>query len=69
MKVTYNEDLDVLRVLLNEENNQIEESDENKPGVVIDYDKAGNIVGFEILDASKRVTNPNLISYSVEKSA
>ena len=42
MKVTYDPKVDVLRILLN--NNPIEESDEAKPGVILDYDKDGNIV-------------------------
>jgi len=36
--------VDVLRILFS--NQAIEESDEDKPGVIIDYDKNGNIVGF-----------------------
>ena len=49
-------EVDVLRLLFS--NAAIEESDEDKPGVIIDYDKDGNIVGMEILDASKRMDNP-----------
>ena len=43
----------------------IEESDEDKPGVIIDYDKDGNIVGMEILDASTRMDNPRAVDYAV----
>ena len=43
MKVTYDPEVDVLRILLND--TPIEESDEDKPGVILDYDKDGNIVG------------------------
>ena len=32
----------------------IEESEEVADGVVLDYDKDGNLVGIEILDASKK---------------
>jgi len=63
MKVTYDPEVDVLRILLS--NSPIEESDEDKPGVILDYDKDGNIVGLEILDASKRVSNPRSVEYAV----
>jgi uncharacterized protein YuzE len=53
MKVTYDPEVDVLHVLFS--NAPIEESDEDKPGVILDYDKDGNIVGLEILDAQKRL--------------
>ena len=63
MKVTYDPETDVLRILLNSE--PIEESDEDKPGVVIDYDRNGDIVGIEVLDASRRVENPRAVEYAV----
>jgi uncharacterized protein YuzE len=63
MKVTYDPEVDVLRILLS--NTPIEESDEDKPGVIVDYDKDGNVVGLEILDASKRVENPRALEYAV----
>jgi uncharacterized protein YuzE len=64
MKVRYDPEVDILRILFS--NAQIEESDEEKPGVVLDYDKDGNIVGLEILDASKRMENPRSLEYVVE---
>jgi len=63
MKVTYDPKVDILRILFS--NIPIEESDENKPGVIIDYDKDGNIVGLEILDASKHIENPLSLEYAV----
>jgi uncharacterized protein YuzE len=34
--------------------------------VILDYDKDGNnIVGMEILDASKRIENPRSLEYAV----
>ena len=63
MKITYDPEVDVLRILFS--NTPIEESDEDKPGIILDYDKDGNIVGLEILDASKRMENPRSIEYAV----
>ena len=40
----------------------VSESDELQEGMVADFDDEGNIVGLEIFEASKRVTQPqNLI--------
>ena len=63
MKVTYDQEVDALRIILN--NEDIEESDEDKPGVIIDYDKQGNVVGLEVLDASTRIDNPRALDYAV----
>lgn len=41
------------------------ESDESRPGVVLDYDAEGNVVGLEIPDASKRMENPRSVEYAV----
>ena len=63
MKVTYDSEVDVLRILLSDA--PIEESDEDKPGVILDYDKDGNVVGLEVLEASKRISNPRSVEYAV----
>jgi uncharacterized protein YuzE len=63
MKVTYDPDVDVLRILFR--NAPIEESDEDKPGVILDYDKEGNVVGLEVLNASQRIENPRALDYAV----
>lgn len=63
MKVTYDPEVDVLRIILS--NTEIEESDQEKPGIILDYDRDGNIVGMEILDASKRMENPRSMEYAI----
>ena len=63
MKVTYDPEVDVLRILFRD--TPIEESDEDKPGVILDYDKEGNVVGLEVLNASQRVENPRGVDYAV----
>ncbi len=63
MKVTYDPEVDVLRILFRDA--PIEESDEDKPGIILDYDKEGNVVGLEVLNASQRIENPRALDYAV----
>jgi uncharacterized protein YuzE len=65
MKVQYNTEVDVLSIVFSE--SAVEQSDEDKPGIILDYDKSGNVVGVGILDASKRMGNPMLFEYSVTR--
>ncbi len=59
MKVGYDAETDTLRIVLSDA--PIAESDEDKPGVILDYDVAGNLVGIEVLQASERIDNPSRI--------
>jgi hypothetical protein len=43
--------------------------DEDKPGVILDYDDKGNLVSLEILDASQRVNLPSKMEYQVSPVA
>ena len=63
MKVTCDPEVDILRILFRDV--PIEESDEDKPGVILDYDKDGNMVGLEVLNASQRIENPRGVDYTV----
>lgn len=63
MKITYDPEVDVMRIIFS--GAPIEESDEEKPGIILDFDKEGNIVGMEILDASHRMENPRSVEYAV----
>jgi uncharacterized protein YuzE len=53
---------DTFTIILNAEA-EVAESDEDKPGVILDYDHSGNFVSLEIFDASKRVSNPRRIEF------
>ncbi len=63
MKITYDQEVDILRIIFSD--TPIEESDEEKPGIIFDYDEHGNIVGLEILDASKQEQNPRSVEYYI----
>jgi uncharacterized protein YuzE len=63
MKVKYDQEVDILRICFSSA--AVDESDEQKPGIILDYDKNGDIVGIEILNASKRMENPRSMEYAV----
>jgi len=63
MKVIYDRETDTLTIIFSDA--RVAESDEDKPGVVLDYDASGNLVSLEILDASRRVALPSRIEYEV----
>ncbi|RIK38536.1 MAG: hypothetical protein DCC55_20785 [Chloroflexi bacterium] len=67
MKVIYDRETDTLTIIFSDA--LVAESDEDKPGVILDYDDAGNLVSLEILDASQRVTLPSRIEYQVSPVA
>ncbi|HPJ40301.1 MAG TPA: DUF2283 domain-containing protein [Spirochaetota bacterium] len=63
MKVFYDPEVDIVRIIFSD--TAINESDEDKPGVIIDYDIDGNIVGMEIIDASMRMEKPGSIEFEI----
>ncbi|ASC71165.1 hypothetical protein XM38_021150 [Halomicronema hongdechloris C2206] len=65
MKIIYDPEVDVLRILFRE--TPISESDADESGIIFDLDAQGNVVGLEILDASQRIDDPTSVSYRVAK--
>lgn len=63
MKISYDREVDILRIVFAD--SRVDESDEAKPGVILDFDIDGNIVAMEILDASKRTEDPNKVEFAV----
>lgn len=64
MKVRYDRKTDTLSLVLRD-NAPVVESDEDKPGVILDYDKDGNLVSLEILDATRRVTDARKVDFQL----
>ena len=63
MRVIYDSKTDTLTVIFSDA--PVAESDEDKPGIILDYDASDNLVSLEILDASRRVGLPTQIEYQV----
>ena len=66
MKATYDPKTDTLTFEL--KSGPVAESEENKPGVILDYDEEGNLIGIEVLDASKRVAETRTMQFQVADS-
>jgi uncharacterized protein YuzE len=64
MKVRYDSRTDTLSVIL-KEGASVSESDEGKPGIILDYDERGDLVSLEILDASRRVTEAQKVDFQM----
>lgn len=56
MNIEYDPTVDALYVRLTDR--KIIESEEVQPGIVLDFDETGRVVGVEVLNASKRDTSP-----------
>jgi len=61
MKVKYDKEVDILYIRLS--NDPVKDSDEDKPGIILDYAADGSIVAIEILDASKKFPEPDKVEY------
>ena len=66
MKVSVDKEADALYMRLYD--SSIHDSEEVRPGVILDYDDKNNLVGIEILRVSKRVPSATLKSVLVEST-
>jgi uncharacterized protein YuzE len=64
MKLRVDKEADALYLRLDD--SEIIESEEVKPGVILDYDSEDNVVGIEILDLSKRIKSHTLPQLNFE---
>ena len=63
MKVTYDPETDALVISLRDAS--IAESDEIRPSLIADFDADGEVVRFEVLNASRVVQNTREMQFSV----
>ncbi|MDA0833988.1 MAG: DUF2283 domain-containing protein [Planctomycetota bacterium] len=52
MKVIYDKETDTLSIIFRK--GKIAESDEPRPGMIMDYDKGGRLVSIELLDGRSK---------------
>ena len=67
MRLEYDSQADALYISLQKK--YVSKSKEVEPGVVVDLDKKGSVVGIEILDVSKTIRQPELMQFSVKNVA
>jgi uncharacterized protein YuzE len=63
MKITYDAATDTLTVVLRAATARI--SEEEKSGVILDYDAEGRLIALEVLDASARVDGVDTVQLQV----
>jgi uncharacterized protein YuzE len=61
MKVIYDPDKDILQITFIE--TTVEETSQIAPGLVLDYDEDGHLIGLEIRKASSKVDDPYGVNY------
>jgi uncharacterized protein YuzE len=66
MKLTVDKEADALYMRLSD--TRICDSEEVKPGVILDYDENNNLVGIEILRVSEKVPSASLKSVLVDSA-
>jgi uncharacterized protein YuzE len=58
MRIRYDEKVDALYLRL--DNSKVVESDEVKPGIVLDFNAKNQVVGIEVLDFKRRMSKADL---------
>lgn len=64
MKIEYSKAADAIYVYFKED--FVERSKEIEDGIVIDFDKNGQLVGIEVLDVSKRFSLADIVNVNIE---
>jgi uncharacterized protein YuzE len=61
MNFKYDKETDSLLIIFR--HTEIEDTEEIRPGIIVDFDEEGLLVSLEILNASKKVESPERIKY------
>jgi len=61
MKVTYDAERDGLRILFSDA--PIARTTDEVPGLLLDFDSTGIVVGLEVIQASQRMPNPRVVEF------
>ncbi len=61
MKIRYNKQVDAIYIAFSDI--AIAESEGDERGIIIDYDREGEVVGIEILQVTKKGLEPSKIEY------
>ena len=63
MKIEYDPKADAMYIRLAA--GEVVDSDEVRPGVVLDFDAHGRVLGIEMLDVSSRTDNPRELAFEM----
>jgi uncharacterized protein YuzE len=63
MKVTYNPATDVMRIVFRD--SPIDDYNEDRPGIKVDYDVDDQLVAIEIQNASEMVDDPMVVEHQI----
>jgi uncharacterized protein YuzE len=64
MKIEYSKEADAIYVYFKED--FVASSKEVEDGVVIDFDKKGQLIGIEVLDVSQRFSLSDIVNVNIE---
>lgn len=64
MKIEYSKDADAIYVYFKED--VVASSKEIEDGIVIDFDKTGQLIGIEVLDVSQRFSLSDIVNVNIE---
>ncbi len=64
MKIEYSKEADAIYVYFKED--FVASSKEIEDGVVIDFDKKGQLIGIEVLDVSQRFSLSDIVNVNIE---